>query len=151
MTAVRDHAQAANAAALAPGPGAAVPVRLPAIAVRTDSCEVAAFLRETAGVETSGFVPLTFPFRWLALPAIRGAILQMTGGEGFLPVHESQSFAYERSLSVDADYVLDVEIHPAGKPARLILKMAVLTGQEEICVRLETVLRIVRLAPETES
>ena len=73
MTA-REPAQA-GVATLAAEPGEAAPVRLPAIRVRTDPGEVAGFLRETGGVGTGGFVPLTFPFRWLALPAIRGVIL----------------------------------------------------------------------------
>jgi hypothetical protein len=143
-----DPAQAA--AGLAPEPGETAPVRLAAIEVRTEPGEVAGFLRETGGIGTGDFVPLTFPFRWLALPAIRGLILQLTGGEGFLPVHESQSFAYEKSLHIDTRYVLDVEIEASEKPPRLILKMAVSNGDREICVRLETVLRIVRLVAETD-
>ena len=148
MTA-RDHAQAA--AALPAEPDEAAPVRLLAIRVRTEPDEVAAFLRETGGIGTGDFVPLTFPFRWLTLPAIRGLILQLSGGEGFLPVHEAQSFAYERSLRADDDYILDVAFQTAEKPPRLILKMAVSTVQGEICAHLETVLRIVRLTPETPS
>jgi hypothetical protein len=144
MTA-RDNARAA----LPPEPGEAAPVRLSPVRVRTGAGEVAAFLRETGGIGTGDFVPLTFPFRWLTLPAIRGSILRLSGGEGFLPVHEAQSFAYERSLRADADYVLDVEIQSAEKPPRLILKMTVSTVQDEICARLETILRIVRLNPET--
>jgi hypothetical protein len=152
MTA-RDHAQAAT---LPAEPGEAAPVRLPAIKVRTDRGEVAAFLRETGGIGTGDFVPLTFPFRWLTLPAIRGLILQLSGGEGFLPVHEAQSFAYERSLRADTDYILDVAFQTAEKPPRLILKMAVSTvqdsnGRTEICAHLETILRIVRLSPEIPS
>lgn len=146
MTA-RDPARAA----LPPEPGEAAPVRLPPIRVRTDPGEVAGFSRETGGAETGGFVPLTFPFRWLTLPAIRGLILQLSGGEGFLPVHEAQGFAYERSLRIDTGYVLDVEIQSAEKPPRLILKMTVSTLQDEICAHLETILRIVRLKPETPS
>jgi hypothetical protein len=145
-----DPVQAAAASGLAPEPGENAPVRLAAIEVRTEPGEVAGFLRETGGIGTGDFVPLTFPFRWLALPAIRGLILQLTGGEGFLPVHESQSFAYERSLRIDTDYVLDVEIEASEKPPRLILKIAVSTGDGEICARLETVLRIVRLVAETD-
>ncbi|MGO9237309.1 MAG: hypothetical protein ACLP4V_25725 [Methylocella sp.] len=131
-------------------PGEIAPLRLAAIRVRTELSEVAGFLRETGGIGTGDFVPLTFPFRWLALPAIRGAILQLTGGEGFLPVHEAQNFAYERSLRIDTAYVLAVEIEASEKPPRLILKMAVSTEEEEICARLETVLRIVRLVAETD-
>jgi hypothetical protein len=146
MTA-RDQAQAA----LAPQPGEDAPLRLPAIKVWTERGEVAGFLREAGGTGTGDFVPLTFPFRWLALPAIRGAIMQMLGGDGFLPVHEAQSFAYERSLRLDAGYVLDVEMEGSEKPPRLIVKMAVSSTEGEICARLETVLRIVRLIPDADT
>ncbi|MCI0737060.1 MAG: hypothetical protein L0Y50_12455 [Beijerinckiaceae bacterium] len=149
MTA-RDQAKDALAAGtLAPGAGEASPVRLPPICVRTGADEVAGFLRETGGVGTGDFVPLTFPFRWLALPTIRGKILQMSGGENFLPVHEAQSFAYQQSLRTGADYVLCVEIKPVEKPPRLIVKMTVTAGQGELCAELEAILRIVRLARET--
>lgn len=151
MTA-RDPAQAVLAPNnLALKPGEATPVRLPTIRVRTGAVEVAGFLRETGGIGTGDFVPLTFPFRWFTLPAIRGVILQLAGGEGFLPVHEAQSFAYERSLRTGIDYVLSVEIERVEKPLRLILTMAVSAGAGEMCARLETILRIVRLAPEAES
>ena len=92
-----------------------------------------------------GFVSLTFPFRWLAHPAIRGLILQLIGGQGFLPVHEAQSFAYEHELRIETDYVLAVEARRTAKPPRLILKMAISTGEGENCARVETVLRIVPL------
>jgi hypothetical protein len=97
------------------------------------------------------FVPLTFPCRWLALPALRGLILQLIGGQGFLPVHEAQSFAYEHELRIETDYVLAVEARRTAKPPRLTLKMAVSTGQGEICAHLETVLRIVALNLEPAS
>ncbi|MGB6326582.1 MAG: hypothetical protein WBG11_12655 [Methylocella sp.] len=132
-----------RAATLAPEPSEDAPVRLPAIRVRTGASEVAGFLRETGDARTLGFVPLTFPFRWLALPAIRGLISQLIGGQGFLPVHEAQSFAYEHELRIDTDYILAVEAHRTAKPPRLTLEMAVSTGQGEICAHLETVLRVV--------
>ncbi|MGH6829745.1 MAG: hypothetical protein ACREDG_01140, partial [Methylocella sp.] len=64
--------------------------------------------------------------------------MQLIGGGGFLPVHEAQSFAYERELRIETDYVLAVEGHRTAKPPRVILKMAVSTGQGEICAHLET-------------
>ena len=149
MTA-RDQPQA-GAAALAPEPGGNAPVRLPAIRVRTERSEVTGFLYETGGAGTGDFVPLTFPFRWLALPAIRRAILQLIGGDGFLPVHEAQSFAYERSLRIETDYVLAIDIERSENPPRLTLKTAVSTVEGEMCVRLETILRIVRLTAEPPS
>ena len=149
MTA-RDPVQA-GAAVLAAEKGLGLPVRLPVIRVRTEQGEVAAFRRETGSIGTGDFVPLTFPFRWLALSAIRGVILQLLGGEGFVPVQEAQSFVYERDLQIATDYLLSVEIEAVEKPRRLILKMAVATEEGEICARLETVLRIVQLTSEMAS
>jgi hypothetical protein len=145
------HPAQTGASAAAPEPGEVAPVRLAAITVRTEPDDVAGFSRETGAIGTGDFVPLTFPFRWLALPAIRVAILQSIGGEGFLPVHEAQSFAYESSLRIDTAYVLAVEIESRAKPPRLIVTMAVSTMEGEICARLETMLRIVRLTQETPS
>lgn len=146
---VRGHAQARDA--MAPEPSADTLIRLPPIRVRTDRSEVAGFLRETGGARTGGFVPLTFPVRWLALPAVRGLILQLIGGQGFLPVHEGQSFAYEQELRIETDYVLAIEARRTAKPPRLTLKMAIATGQGEICGRSETVLRILPLNLEPAS
>src|ERR1700719_1805748 len=121
MNALHEHGQSRDE--MAPEPSADAPVRLPPIQVRTGAGEVAGFLRETGGDRPGGFVPLTFPVRWLALPAVRGLILQLIGGQGFLPVHEAQSFAYERELRIETDYVLAVEAR--RKPPRLTLRMAV--------------------------
>lgn len=120
-------------------------VYLPHVAVRTDGAAVAAFARETGAAPSEGFVPLTYPFCWVTLPAIRPIIAQMTG-EGFLPIHEAQSFEYERSLESDADYVLAVELHREAEPLRLILRATISTPQGRTCGRFETVLRIVPLA-----
>ncbi|MGH6852046.1 MAG: hypothetical protein ACREDJ_02385 [Methylocella sp.] len=145
----RGHAQPVGSG-FGPEPGADAIIRLPPIQVRTDRGEVAGFLRETGGA-AGGLVPLTFPVRWLALPAVRGLILQLTGGQGFLPVHESQTFAYEHELQIETDYVLAIEARRTPKPPRLTLRMAIATGQGEICARIETVLRIVPLKLEPAS
>ncbi|MGQ0445832.1 MAG: hypothetical protein ACT4O2_12090, partial [Beijerinckiaceae bacterium] len=125
--------------------------RLPPIRVRTDRGEVAEFLHATGGARTGGFVPLTFPVRWLALPSVRGLILQLIGGQDFLPVHESQSFTYEHELRIETGYVLAIEARRTATPPRVILKMTVSTGEGEICARAETVLRIVPLNLEPAS
>ena len=143
--------QESRAAALAPEPSEDALIRLPPIRVRTEANEVAGFLRETGDCPTAGFVPLTFPARWLALPAVRGAILQSIGGSGFLPVHEAQSFSYEQDLRIETDYVLAVEACRTATPPRVTLKMAVSTGEGAICARVETVLRIVPLNLEPAS
>jgi hypothetical protein len=147
MTA-QGHAQSHDA--MAPELSADTLIRLPPIRVRTDRSEVAGFLREIGGT-TGGFVPLTFPVSWLALPAVRGLILQLIGGQGFLPVHEGQSFAYEQELRIETDYVLAIEARRTAKPPRLTLKMTIATEQGEICGRSETVLRILPLTLEPAS
>lgn len=126
--------------------GEVAPVCLPPLLVRTEPDVVAGFSRETGGNQTAGFVPLTFPFCWLTLPQIRGEILHLIGGEGFVPVHEAQSFAYERELNINTDYVLAIELLHDAKPPRLILRMIVSTPSKEVCAHLETVLRIVPIA-----
>ncbi len=140
-----------RAAAGAPESSEGTLVRLPPVRVRTTTREVAGFLRETGGNHVGGSVPVTFPARWLALPVIRGLILQMTGGQGFLPVHEAQSFAYDQELQLESDYILAVEARRTAKPPRLTLKIAVSAGQGELCARIETVLRIAPLNLEPAS
>jgi hypothetical protein len=147
MTAAHDP----RAAALAPETSADTLIHLPPIRVRIGGTEVAGFSRETGDARAGGVVPVTFPARWLALPALRGLILQLIGGDGFLPVQEGQTFAYEHELRIETDYVLAVEARRTAKPPRLTLKMAVSTGQGENCAHLETVLRIVPLKLEPAS
>lgn len=137
--------------ALAPEPTEDALIRLPSIRVRTEANEVAGFLCGTGDIRTAGFVPLTYPVRWLALPAVRGAILQSIGGSGFLPVHEAQSFSYERPLRIETDYVLAVEARRTATPPRVIVKMAISTSEGAMCARAETVLRIVPLNLESTS
>ncbi len=72
------------------------PISLPEISVRTDAAHVAAFQRENGGAPIEGLVPLTYPFCWLTLPAVRPTLAQMIGGAAFLPIHEAQSFDCER-------------------------------------------------------
>jgi hypothetical protein len=122
-----------------------IPVRLPPVRVRTERQEVSAFLRETGGHQMRGCVPLTFPFRWLALPVIRDLIVKCISS-GCLPIHEAQNFAYERELLMDTDYVLGVEACRTPSPPRLTLRWSISTLQGDICARLETVLRIVPTA-----
>ncbi|MGH6847238.1 MAG: hypothetical protein ACREC0_07320 [Methylocella sp.] len=147
---VRGHARPFGSG-FAPEPSADTPIRLPPIQVRTERGDVAGFLRETGVAPTGDFVPLIFPVRWLALPAVRGLILQLIGGQGFLPIHEAQSFAYERELRIESEYVLAIEARRTAKPPRLILRMAVSTRQGQVCARSETVLRIVPLNLEPAS
>lgn len=120
-------------------------IRFPAISLRTDRAAISAF-QEATSQPVGDFVPLTFPFCWLSLPAIRSAIVQMIGADGVLPVHEAQRFDYERALEPDSDYELTVEAKRSEAPPRLVLQGVVLTSRGEACVRFETILRIVSLS-----
>jgi hypothetical protein len=150
MSAARNLGSAL-APAVAPEPGEGELISLPRVPVRTDSHEIAEFVRATVSTKSGRFVPLTFPFRWLALPAIRALIFEAIGGDGFLPVHEAQNFTYLRELQIDTDYFLAVEALRSSKPPRLTLQAAVLTQQDEMCMHFETVLRIVPLALDKAS
>ncbi|HYP57330.1 MAG TPA: hypothetical protein VEQ35_03490 [Beijerinckia sp.] len=125
------------------------PVRLPPIAVDTRGAEVEAFARETGFTKPIDFVPLTFPFRWLTLPAIRPVIKQMIGGDDFLPVHEGQSFEYQKRLRKDAHYLMGLEFTREAKPPRLIIRGAISTPDGEPCLTMETILRIVPVTQGT--
>jgi hypothetical protein len=121
-------------------------VCLPEIWVRTDAAHVAAFQRETGGEPVLGLVPLTYPFCWLTLPAVRPTLARMIGGDSFIPIHEAQSFDYEQPLRTDADYRIVFKVRRKAEPAQLIVNATISTSQREICARFETVLRIVSVA-----
>lgn len=118
------------------------PVRLPPLQVRIEPHDAAAFSRATGRAQHDVRVPLTFPVRWLALPAVHSLIVQSIGS-GFIPIHEAQNFAYERALQIGADYILGVEASRTSAPERLTLRMSIATPRGDICAQLETVLRII--------
>jgi len=126
-------------------------IRLPAIRVRIEPSEIAAFSAATKATGNPDFVPLTFPCRWLALPDVRMLILRMIGGDGYLPVHEAQSFSYEKRLEANTPYILTVTAESKNQPRRIVLQMKVSTENGSICARLETILRSVRLFPESRA
>lgn len=137
-------------AASAPEPAFENEIRVPAMRVHTGEQEIAAFLAATGGTKAPGFVPLTFPFRWLALPAVRDRIVEALGGTEALPVHEAQEFTYLRDLELNSDYLFAVTLRRSENPARLTLRAEVCTQSQEPCLCFETVLRIVPLAPAPE-
>jgi hypothetical protein len=123
--------------------GAAQPVvrKVGPITVMANAAEVAAFRRETGGSADETGVPFTFPVRWFTHPDIRVAGAGMMGAEPWVPIHESQSFDYERPLVVDKAYQMMVELVRELEPSRLILRIDV--SDKEPCLRAEMVLRIV--------
>lgn len=140
-SAARDLATERAGAAAAPQNGA---IRFQPLHVRTDGAAVSAFQAATSQ-PIEDFVPLTFPFCWLTLPAVRADIMHMIGAADAALVHEAQSFEYEHRLARDADYVLALEATPSTEPARVTFRGVVTSPEGAVFVRLETVLRIVSL------
>ena len=86
-------------------------------------------------------LPLTFPMRWLAAPAVRGAMTAMVPA-GVALVHEAQSFDYEQPLRVDETYALTLSARREAEPDRLVLHGSIAAGDGVPAARLETVLRL---------
>jgi hypothetical protein len=135
------------AAALKPGGNRERGLRIASIGVRTKAADVAQFAEATGTAPFAGFVPLTYPFCWLALPEARRLIMDLVGSDA-LPVHESQSFTYLRALQPDCDYSLSIEAFRGANSDRVTLQAAVSTLDGKECLNFETVLRIVPLCAE---
>lgn len=121
-------------------PNDALMRRVGPLTVRASTQEVEAFRRETfAPADT--IVPFTFPVRWFAHPDIRAAGESLLGPDGWIPLHELQSFDYERPLARDTDYRMTVDIHCEREPMRLILRAEI--GDGATLLRSEMILRII--------
>ncbi len=77
---------------------------------------------------------------------VRPTLEAMIGPGGLLPIHEAQSFDYQRPLALDADYRVAFTFERTSGPERLIVNAAISTLAGEICATFETVLRLVPLA-----
>jgi acyl dehydratase len=112
------------------------------IAVRTDTVDVATF-NSALGLQRSfGPVPLTFPIRWLSLPAIRPIVIHGLGLTGEMIVQQSQTFTYHRGFAADCDYAFTVEARRERTPAdRTILHGTVRDSAGAIVATLDTLLR----------
>lgn len=117
-------------------------LRLGPLQVRASAAEVEAFRRETLA-PGEATVPFTFPIRWFTHPEIRNAGAKLVGPEPWVPIHESQSFDYERPLAADHDYEMHLEIIREADPARLVLRAEI--GDAAPCLRVEMILRIIPL------
>jgi hypothetical protein len=119
-------------------------VRLGPICVRTQRTKIEAYRSATraAGLE----VPAAFPICWLGQPEIRGAVKEACGDR--LPLHEGQTFDYVRPLEMEAEYRLSLVFSEEADPPRLVLKGECRTPIGELCLRMETLLRLVTPAME---
>lgn len=108
-----------------PAPGARTVGVFP---VTVDAGAVAAFaaaLGQDAPAGAAAAVPLTFPMRWFAEPAIRSALMSAAlpegGGAHLLPVHIEQRIALSEPLCIGAGYRLTLAVE--GPDARRLLRV----------------------------
>jgi hypothetical protein len=118
--------------------------RLGPFRVRAEPTQIAAY--KSAISARSDDIPAAFPIRWLAEPEIRAAIEKGCGQ--FVPLHEAQSFDYLQPLAMAAEYRLSITLAEHSDPPRLSVKGEVATMAGQICLRMETVLRLVAPAGE---
>ena len=114
-------------------------LRLGPFPVRTERTKIEAYRRATRAVGEG--VPTAFPICWLARLEIRLAIEQACGER--LPLHEGQTFEYARPLKEQADYLLWISLSEEADPPRLVLKSECRNSAGEVCLRMETLLRLV--------
>ncbi len=117
-------------------------------AVRTDRADVEALIRSVAGGggpnAAGDEVPAVFPIRWLATPAVRSAIVGVSGlPPDAVVVHVSQRFAYNAPLAIDADYRLKVRLREAASDQATIEGM-VLTPAGDLMATIVMGLRLLR-------
>ena len=119
-------------------------LRLGPFAVHTERTRIEAYRRAIgAGGQN---VPAAFPICWLGRPEIRTAIEDGCGAR--LPLHEGQTFDYARPLEIEAEYQLSLALTEEADPPRLVLRGECRTPGGELCLRMETLLRLVSPALE---
>ncbi len=111
------------------------------VAARPDRIE--AFRSATGG--SGAAVPATFPIVWLSLPALNEA-LKAAVGPGRLPVHETQSFDYERPLKPGETFVLAGVARREPSPERLVVSVEARGADGHIALTMKSVLRVVAVA-----
>lgn len=87
----------------------------------------------------------TFPIVWLSLPPLKQA-LNAAVGPGRLPVHESQSFDYERPLRPGETLALAGVARSERSPERLVVSVEAKGEDGRVALSMKSVLRVVALA-----
>lgn len=107
---------------------------------------IAAFRRETAWSDAEEIErlppPASFPVVWMRLPEI-GEPIRAAAAEIGLPVHEAQTFTYERPLQSGRDYDLMLELRREAAPARLIATAEVFDLDGAFIARIVSTLRLI--------
>ena len=107
---------------------------------------IRAFRRETGWIDAEGLdllpPPASFPVVWMRLPEI-GEPIRAAAEEIGLPVHEAQTFSYERPLVSGRDYDLMLELRREAAPARLIATAEVFDLAGAFVARIVSTLRLI--------
>jgi hypothetical protein len=118
-------------------------IRIGPLKVRAAAADVNAFGDALGLPEALDSVPLTFPIRFLGLPAVRRAMAGIAGVSHARLLHCSQSFSYRRAVEIDRDYTLDIEIRRARSSAdRIVICATLWDGADGVVVTAQTELRI---------
>ncbi len=127
--------------------GAAEPVLLATVELRTDRRKVEAFARsllcggdgegdDIAAGSDLGEIPATFAMTALADPQVLAPLLRLAGSEDAVLVHETQSFVYARPLLLDRVYEARVTLSREAVKPRLKLICDVSSPDEGLMIRL---------------
>lgn len=112
--------------------------------VTVDPERAAAYGREVGvAPRADGRPPLCYPAVWLSAPDIHAAIALACAEADSVPVHESQSFAYDAPLHVGESYDLSLALRREATPPRLVIDAIVATLAGKTRARIETMLRLV--------
>ena len=112
--------------------------------VTVDAERAAAYSREVGfAPRVDGSAPLCYPAVWLTAPDIHASIARVCAETDSVPVHESQSFAYDSPLRVGESYDLSLALRREATPPRLVIEAVVAALGGEACARFETMLRLV--------
>ncbi|KAF2990790.1 hypothetical protein OGR47_16785 [Methylocystis sp. MJC1] len=103
-----------------------------------------AYARETGG--DGKIVPLSFPAVWLMEPTLFAPVREICAALDVVPVHESQSFAYETPLAMGARYDVSVSLRREETPSRLIIDATIFALDGAKIGKSETMLRLVSRA-----
>jgi hypothetical protein len=114
-------------------------VQLGPFSVRAERTKIEAYRSATRSGGQD--VPPAFPICWLGEPEIRAAVEKACGTR--LPLHEGQTFDYERPLEIGAEYHLRLSLTEEANPPRLALTGECRMPSGELCLRIETLLRLV--------
>lgn len=109
--------------------------------LRVDADRAAAYAREIGADDAS--VPLSYPALWLTDPTLFTVVRELCETLDVVPVHESQSFAYETPLVSGETYDVCVTMRREATPPRLTLAATVATLAGAPVAKIETMLRLV--------